>query len=566
MSSFTPMLGTNYAPKDEEIAEIQALLVEPTHQLERLDAEMATMQMALDKLAEERDRLATYVAEHKALISPVRRLPLDIIQEIFIACMPTHRNCVMTAREAPVLLGRICSAWRNISLSTPRLWASLHVVEPSPPFNVNSSVDALFETKWAQRLETAKAWLERSGRCPLSISFEGGLDYTNNMTPSPPIGHQHTALFLAALIPFAPRWQHISVTVTTPALETLAPLTRTDVPILQSIALSQHQDHSFHQINWTHFGILGADRVSSFSMFGTNFHVQELPLRWDLLTSLSLLGPTRVVMFGGPNPSITSETALQTIARCPGLRSCSLRLVDELATDTPVQHHIVEHPFIKSFELCCVGTATGDTFSHLLGNLSLPQLQSFTLRIYSPMVEYIYVPEAISRLGQFLASSTHLESLDIDTATFPKPSLVQILCDLPPTLQRLRMNDVMQHPHGGWGWDSTVSSGLDDDVMDILPTAPYSHALQEIDIQYSNTISDAALLRFITSMMATQPRPKLRWVHVEFSRAIQFDILPEIQQEIESGLEVSITHPPPIPLYFSPWQGLPDYIQISAEP
>ncbi|KAF8177075.1 hypothetical protein K438DRAFT_1522243, partial [Mycena galopus ATCC 62051] len=55
-------------------------------------------------------------------------LPPDIIQEIFIACLPTHRNCAVSATEAPALLGRIRGAWRAISLSTPQLWARLRVV------------------------------------------------------------------------------------------------------------------------------------------------------------------------------------------------------------------------------------------------------------------------------------------------------------------------------------------------------------------------------------------------------------------------------------------------------
>ncbi|KAJ6478814.1 hypothetical protein C8R47DRAFT_631116 [Mycena vitilis] len=118
-SQFTARPGTNYCPKDEEVPEIQGLLVKFNIRLKHLDDEIADLQKATDKLAEERDSLGSYAAAHKALISPARRLPLDIIQEIFIACLPTHRNCVMSASEAPVLLGRICSAWRTISLSTP---------------------------------------------------------------------------------------------------------------------------------------------------------------------------------------------------------------------------------------------------------------------------------------------------------------------------------------------------------------------------------------------------------------------------------------------------------------
>ncbi|KAJ7161825.1 hypothetical protein C8R43DRAFT_991535 [Mycena crocata] len=127
-SPFTHRLGTNYCPSDEEVADIQALIFESSPQLNSLTDEIAAMQRSIDKLTKERDSLAAYLEAHKALLSPIRRIPLDIIQEIFIACTPAHRNCVMSAKEAPVLLGRICSSWRCISLSTPRLWSRLHIV------------------------------------------------------------------------------------------------------------------------------------------------------------------------------------------------------------------------------------------------------------------------------------------------------------------------------------------------------------------------------------------------------------------------------------------------------
>ncbi|KAJ7473363.1 hypothetical protein FB451DRAFT_1133882 [Mycena latifolia] len=559
-SPFTPVLGTNYAPNDKEVGEIQALLVEPTRQLHRLDVKIAAMQKALDKLVEERDRLGAYVDGHTALISPVRRLPLDIIQEIFIACMPTHRNRVMSAREAPVLLGRICNAWRAIPLSTPRLWSRLHIVEPTRPFS--SSLDALFQAKWAQRLEITKTWLGRSGQCPLSISLDGHLDHGNTMhVPDSPVeGHQDTSPFLAALIPFAPRWQHISFIVTSAALEALAALSSMDVPTLQSLTLSQHQDSGFRQLDWARFGILGGDRVSSFSMFGNDFRVAELPLRWDLLTTLTLLGPTRV-----ENPSITSEIALQTISRCPALRNCTLR-VEEQATDIPAPglHRIVEHPSIETLEIWCVGTAVGDTFQRFLGNLSLPALHNFAIRVYSsPLPVHSYAPDAIQCLCRFLASSIQLGSLDIDTAKFSKLSLGQILCHLPRTLRRLYMNDAVQDPR--WAWDPTVSCGLDDDILNVLPTALCGPTLLDLGIQYSNQIFDVGLLQFITSMTTSQSRPTLQRVHVRFSRVMQLDIMPLIQEVIESGLEVSITHLPPVEVHFSPWQGLPDYPQISTD-
>ncbi|KAJ7255887.1 hypothetical protein B0H12DRAFT_964781, partial [Mycena haematopus] len=128
-SLFASKLGTNYCPLDEEVCEIEALLVRSRSRLQDLDDRIADLQkvtaideQVIDELTEERTSIRTYVDAHRALLSPVRRLPLDMLQEIFVACLPTHRNCVMSASEPPVLLGHICSSWRSISHSTPRLW------------------------------------------------------------------------------------------------------------------------------------------------------------------------------------------------------------------------------------------------------------------------------------------------------------------------------------------------------------------------------------------------------------------------------------------------------------
>ncbi|KAJ7140950.1 hypothetical protein C8R44DRAFT_846890 [Mycena epipterygia] len=204
-SPFASKLGTNYCPEDEEITEIKAFL-EPVIRLQCLDDEIADLQKTINKLAKERASIGAYVEAHKALISPVRRLPLDLIQEIFVACLLTHRNCVMSALEAPVLLGRICSSWREISLSTPRLCSRLYIVEPKRPFGSTSTLDA----RLAQRLETTKMWLA---------------------SPAPP---NH---FIQALIPFACRWQHIHFTALTSEFKKLSQLAATDVPMLHTFEL-----------------------------------------------------------------------------------------------------------------------------------------------------------------------------------------------------------------------------------------------------------------------------------------------------------------------------------------
>ncbi|KAJ7252094.1 hypothetical protein B0H12DRAFT_1185043, partial [Mycena haematopus] len=272
-SPFASRLGTNYCPPHEELAQIRGLLVEPCLRLKQLEDEISVIRQALDKLAEERDTLGAYVTAHKALLSPLRRLPLDIIEEIFMACLPTHRNSVMSATEAPVLLGRICSSWRTISLSTPRLWSRLHIVQPQS-FDF---APGLYKVE--QRLEAVNAWLKRSGNCPISMSL--GSDH--NYSISTPESDQ----FLNLLILHASRWQNIYLSISSSALERLSHLSENDAPLLKDLQLSLPPSLIS---KWapSPSGILHAPNLSRFSFEGSLEKASNLPLRWNQLTDLDL--------------------------------------------------------------------------------------------------------------------------------------------------------------------------------------------------------------------------------------------------------------------------------------
>ncbi|KAJ7693884.1 hypothetical protein B0H17DRAFT_840283, partial [Mycena rosella] len=58
-----------------------------------------------------------------AIVYPVLTLPPEITSEIFVHCLPDRRKWdVVNPKEAPLLLMHVCSAWRNITISTPALW------------------------------------------------------------------------------------------------------------------------------------------------------------------------------------------------------------------------------------------------------------------------------------------------------------------------------------------------------------------------------------------------------------------------------------------------------------
>ncbi|KAJ6459806.1 hypothetical protein C8R47DRAFT_131106 [Mycena vitilis] len=525
-SPFAAQLGTNYCPKDEELPQIKALLVEPSLRLKRFDDEIAELQKAMNRLAEERDSLRLWMDAHRALISPARRLPMDIVQEIFIACLPTHRNCVMSGSEAPVLLGRICSSWRTISLSTPRLWARLHVVEPPSFYGPDNA--HLYEAKLAQRLETTRMWLGRSGQCPLSISLLGFPEHSDLSA------HTRTRL-LEALISFAARWQHISFNIQPVVLDVISRLAETDVPHLESVIFRHDYPFPPRSVEMKDFGILRAPLLTSFSASGDCF-LGPLPLRWDQLRFLEINSPTQW------GTSITSANIMQTISMCPQLRAC--KLTSNNISDAQIESFPpVQLKSLHTFEL---GWNQSSTRTLLLDGLFLPVLRNFTLR--GPLD--LLLPPSMAR---FFALWTKLESLEIESGSFSKSSLLDSLRALPPSLRRLSIQDYIRSPQ------DIVEPSLDDDTLAVLTSDRIvpCPALHTLHIEDCSLISDAALQEFIIARM-DQVRPTLKRVDVRFNRTMTLDILPNLLPFIEKGLDVSLTYIPPFSTRSSPWQGLPD--------
>ncbi|KAJ7768312.1 hypothetical protein B0H16DRAFT_1519365 [Mycena metata] len=509
-SPFASKLRTNYCPTDGEAAEITALLDEPVLQLKGLDDKIAELQKTIDKLAAQRNTLHTYIAEHRALISLVRRLPLEILEEIFSACLPTHRNCVMSTSEAPLLLGRVCSSWRAISLSTPRLWSKLHIVEPT-----TAGWWPNMEEEVAKHLEATKTWLARSGQCPLSISLESGNE------GGPTVSNAHS--FFEALVPFAPRWQHMQFATAASILRTMSHLTEADVPLLETLAFYTHPLHGSYDIVWGSLGIVRGPRVSSFSVPAYNFTPSEIPLRWHQLTTLWMGGQPWSFPL-----TMTSELLLETLTSCPQLRCCKLRVVDTSITFE--DHPMLELPFLYTLELDCGGRVDA-TLAILVWHLSLPRLRTFTLHAQGSTI----LDERAPSLVYFFALWTQLETVEIQCDRFSQSTLVDSLRSLPAGVRRLTIHD----SHGVSANDEALA-------------AVTALALEELVLTNCDLISDTALLRFITTRMS-EDHFKFRRVEALFRRRKTLDILTNLKPFVDSGrLKVSVTYPPSL---YSPWEG-----------
>ncbi|KAJ7286589.1 hypothetical protein C8J57DRAFT_1664817 [Mycena rebaudengoi] len=123
-----------------------------------LDTQILELERALAAARLERqDLFETHLAPYKY---PILTLPFEITSEIFLHFIPFYPErpdpCGI---ESPARLGQICRTWREIAISTPRLWRA-----------INLDLDQTPATHILQ-LDILSTWLARSKNSPLSISM-----------------------------------------------------------------------------------------------------------------------------------------------------------------------------------------------------------------------------------------------------------------------------------------------------------------------------------------------------------------------------------------------------------
>ncbi|RDB27473.1 hypothetical protein Hypma_004098 [Hypsizygus marmoreus] len=180
-SRYHHLISTNDEPPDLEVAEIQKIIAQRQSNLSELEIRIAELREMLQSLIERRNHEEKIRSHFRAVVSPVRRLPRDILIEIFLFTRDWRKreysrfNSIGEFLSDPVgplptpsalVITHVCSQWRHIALSAPMLWATINsdYVDPDP-----SGPEA--GPYYDQYLHM---WLSRTGtRYPLDITFTG---------------------------------------------------------------------------------------------------------------------------------------------------------------------------------------------------------------------------------------------------------------------------------------------------------------------------------------------------------------------------------------------------------
>ncbi|KAJ3563402.1 hypothetical protein NP233_g8963 [Leucocoprinus birnbaumii] len=130
------LLRTNYHPVSaSDLSRIHSSLDLAQKSLAYLDSDIAHVEQVLSNLLTKRQSLHRSIASQRSLLSPIRRLPNELLSEIFLSRAPFCGNgdgdvglsASFTDLQTDSLwtITQVCSLWRTVAQWTPCLWNTL---------------------------------------------------------------------------------------------------------------------------------------------------------------------------------------------------------------------------------------------------------------------------------------------------------------------------------------------------------------------------------------------------------------------------------------------------------
>ncbi|KAF7342613.1 F-box domain-containing protein [Mycena sanguinolenta] len=213
LARFERLLTTNEPPRTTDLAFLRPVVQKTSARLANLDEDISRLQGRLQQLEDERASLAQYHTRITGVLSPVRRMPPEILGEIFSWTLPTIRE-VLGIENCPWVLTHVCCGWRAVALSIPSLWSLI-------------TID--FSAEQQYPVEIIRTHLERARS--LKIHFFGSEEHDSDAQIS---------LFVL-LGEHSVRWEELSAQLTADLLPCAVNL---DLPSLRRAWVQWHSSHS----------------------------------------------------------------------------------------------------------------------------------------------------------------------------------------------------------------------------------------------------------------------------------------------------------------------------------
>ncbi|KAJ7777016.1 hypothetical protein B0H16DRAFT_945799, partial [Mycena metata] len=138
------LLNSNEPPHESETLSFKTALSEVDSHLSSLEDEILRFRDRLKQLKEHHAELSAMRALGAAVFSPLRRIPSEVLCEIFSWTVPTIADiafCKVRLTDSPWVLTHICRRWRTIAIADPLLWSLVAIaysenIDPSSQFSL----------------------------------------------------------------------------------------------------------------------------------------------------------------------------------------------------------------------------------------------------------------------------------------------------------------------------------------------------------------------------------------------------------------------------------------------
>ena len=392
LDSILPYLSTNDVLPESEVAKVKEKLRIWNQELTTNLNTHGSRSFMINQLPQnqidrptQRDSLWANIIAYSGCISPVRQIPREIWEQIFILCIDENETPSISARCSPLSLGAVSRLWREVAINTRYLWSKIHIPISSSDIDRDQKLGDIVEL-----------WLSRSCGFPLSVSV-----VVNIGTPG--FTDMTVTTILAALIKFSEFWEsiHLEIPFDYFSSTLLATLQAKDLPILQSVFISPTRvtpsDRSSHQSNhvvrtlpaWPIFKAPGLQRLRFFDSIVT----PNLRDKWSQITDLRV-----------ESCYLTGDNCYEILSGCKNLQTCFLDNCDlysmtSVVNTTMWQFRSVRLKYLTSFVLY------ERTFLSI--HFDVPSLRSFEYQGF-------FIRNRPSLIPHLLRSAQDLESLRVD--------------------------------------------------------------------------------------------------------------------------------------------------------
>lgn len=349
LQSASPLVNLlDRIPSASEAAAARAALEETTSQINLLDEEIKAVEMALAELRSNREMLQTKSRHLSAVISPINRLPTELLSQIFGLCARDWKerqigDLGLFATEAPLLICHVWRRWRQIALYTRSLWT--YILIHVPPVRRRGKPQDQTSTARLQH------WLNHSADLPLSVRIAKNNGAEFGVAESPALN---------LLLLHSARWQHLDLSISGDDLEQNFYGLRGRLVALKTLTLflSPYGPTLTAPVDYFEDApnLVTAELKSRFRIFGA------LKLPWHALTHLHTRGSLNYL--------------LDALRHCPNLVSSEICSSSDSPEEQPI-HHPVELPHVRWISANIRSVPYGLFFD----SLTIPGLQNLQLTL-----------------------------------------------------------------------------------------------------------------------------------------------------------------------------------------